>query len=165
MSALSVLVVTNDPDLRSLLRVCLKGNGHQLDMAENGLVAVSKLNQTKYDVILLDYDRAEIGGMTVLQHIHDHHHIPIVLMLEHDSPFAAQPLTTFGVQACLVKPFDPQAVEQILNSSPVPSMHGPARRVQGDPRGNPRGGDRRSVSSNRDGQLRAQEMAPVRKGR
>lgn len=161
MSATLVLVITNDPGLRSLLRVCLSGNGHRLDMAPNVLDAVTRLSQTRYDAILLDYDRAEIGGMTVLQHIQDHHpHIPVVLMLEHGSTVAAQCRRVLGVQACLVKPFNPQAIEQILNSCPTSFTQRPARRAQFELRLD----GQKSVLLDQDGQSRVQEMAAGRKG-
>jgi DNA-binding NtrC family response regulator len=165
MSAALILVVTNDPGLRSMMRVCLRGNGHQLEMAQNGPAAMSKLNQQQYDVILLDYDRAEIGSTAVLQHLHDHRPSSrVVLMLEHDSPFAAEPPETFGVEACLVKPFDPQAIEQILNSPfPDASMSEPARRAQADPRRRSRSTERRNLSSSREDRSPIGEMASIQK--
>jgi DNA-binding NtrC family response regulator len=167
MSEILVLVVTNDPGLRSLLRVCLRGNGHQLDMVPNGPAAMSKLDRQQYDVILLDYDRAGAGGTAVLQHVHDQHpHVRVVLMLETNSPLAAQSAATFGVQACLVKPFDPQAVEQILNSPcPLALTTRPARPAQCDPRRDARPGNWRSVPSDRNGQSRDRAVAVVRKDR
>ena len=67
-----LLLVDDDPAFRSSL---------QVETAENGREALTKLEQTGYDVVLTDYCMPYVSGLAVLQHIQQHHPLlPVVMM-------------------------------------------------------------------------------------
>ena len=129
MTTQRFLVVDDDPALRSLLQQYLESRGHNVETAENGRVALTKLDQTVYDVVLLDYKMPEVNGLRVLRHIRQHCPSLAVVMMtgERGSHVAVQSLVALGAQACLFKPFDPQDLERILESTSADTV--PSRRL------------------------------------
>lgn len=64
-----ILVVDDDPDLRSILQDRLAHCGYRVETAENGHDVLTKLDQSVFDGVLLDYLMPGITGVAVLQHI------------------------------------------------------------------------------------------------
>ena len=50
-----ILVVDDDPDLRSVLQERLTYRGYRVETAENGHDALTKLDQADFDGVLRDY--------------------------------------------------------------------------------------------------------------
>ena len=112
-----ILVVDDDPALRGLLQILLKTFGYTSDTAENGGEAMSKLAQTDYDAVLLDYMMPGITGLMVLQHIQQRHpFIPVVMITGHAGGQVASQALAAGARACLYKPFDCKEFENVLKS-------------------------------------------------
>ncbi len=57
-----ILIVDDEPDVTDLLADILAGDGHQVDKAGNGAIALQKLMKTPYDVILSDLRMPELDG-------------------------------------------------------------------------------------------------------
>ncbi len=66
-----ILLADDDADQRRLLRDLLTPQGFLLDEAEDGVVAVEKLQNTDYDLLLLDVKMPNITGMDVLKSIRE----------------------------------------------------------------------------------------------
>jgi DNA-binding NtrC family response regulator len=67
----SILFVDDDPDLRDIVTAQLTGSGFEVDVAEDGNVAMDKLLQKEYQVILLDITMPNRNGMEVLKFTKD----------------------------------------------------------------------------------------------
>jgi DNA-binding NtrC family response regulator len=67
----SILFVDDDPDLREIVTDQLSASGYEVDSAEDGEVAIDKLQQKKYEVVLLDITMPNKNGMDVLQFAKD----------------------------------------------------------------------------------------------
>ncbi|MFQ3547208.1 MAG: ATP-binding protein, partial [Termitinemataceae bacterium] len=61
---LSILVAEDNPVNRDYVSFFLKKAGHTVDTAENGIVVLEKLEQSDYDVILMDLQMPEVDGIT-----------------------------------------------------------------------------------------------------
>jgi CheY-like chemotaxis protein len=110
-----ILVVDDDPVLRTLFQVLLENYGYTSETAKNGKEAETKLAQANYDAVLLDYMMPGITGLMVLQHIQQlYPSIPVVMITGHaDGQVASQALAA-EARACLYKPFDCQEFEHVL---------------------------------------------------
>lgn len=64
-----VLVVDDESDVRLMLRLALKVEGHEVDEAGTGAEALRALNDTAYDGVVLDVHLPDISGWDVLQRI------------------------------------------------------------------------------------------------
>ena len=110
-----ILVVDDDPDLRGILQDRLTSRGYRVETAENGHDALTKLDQTDFDGVLLDYSMPGITGLTVLQHIRQHHPLlPVVMMTGQTSSQVPAQARAAGARACLLKPFDQGTLEQVV---------------------------------------------------
>jgi DNA-binding response OmpR family regulator len=116
MSEKRFLVVEDDPALRGLLQTYLEHRGYAVETAGNGREALTRLAQTVYDAMLLDYMVPEVNGLAVLRHARQHHpSLPVMMMTsERYSHVAATSFVELGARGCLFKPFAPQDLEQIM---------------------------------------------------
>src|SRR3989449_7330542 len=110
-----ILVVDDDPDLRGILQERLTYRGYRVETAENGHDALTKLDEAVFDGVLLDYLMPGITGVTVLQHIRQHHPLlPVVMMTGETSSQVPAQARAAGARACLLKPFDQGELEQVV---------------------------------------------------
>jgi CheY-like chemotaxis protein len=58
----SILVVDDEPFVAQLVADLLAGDGHRVDTAPNGRVALEKLGRRAYDMILSDIRMPELDG-------------------------------------------------------------------------------------------------------
>jgi DNA-binding response OmpR family regulator len=77
----SILFVDDDPDLREIVTDQLTASGYDVDAAEDGEVAIDRLQQKKYEVVLLDITMPNKNGMDVLRFTKDHSLACKVIML------------------------------------------------------------------------------------
>jgi CheY-like chemotaxis protein len=113
-----ILVVDDDPALRTLFQALLENYGYTSETAGNGGEAETKLARGHYDTVLLDYMMPGPNGMTVLHRIQQHYpSLPVVMITgESRSQVASQALAA-GARACLYKPFDCKDFEEVLRST------------------------------------------------
>ena len=65
----SVLIVDDDPGHLSMLETLIQGWGYSVDRAEDGSVAVLKIKERAFDLVLMDVRMAEMSGIEALREI------------------------------------------------------------------------------------------------
>jgi DNA-binding NtrC family response regulator len=68
----TILFVDDDADLREIVTDQLSASGYEVDVAEDGEMAIDKLQQQKYEVVLLDITMPQKTGIDVLRFAKDH---------------------------------------------------------------------------------------------
>jgi two-component system NtrC family sensor kinase len=58
----SILVVDDEPEIAETLRDMLANDGHQVETAANGVIALSKLRERDYELVLSDLKMPELDG-------------------------------------------------------------------------------------------------------
>lgn len=112
-----ILVVDDDDEVRDLLRMALEEEGHTVDEAESGRVALEKLRATPERlVVILDYLMPGMDGLEVLHAIAQDEtlaprHSYILMSAGRFFPAADDALRGLQV-AVLPKPFDLDKVFQ-----------------------------------------------------
>lgn len=81
MAETRVLVVDDESKIRAHFSEFLQREGFEVDVAENGEVAINGIDQDFYDVVLIDLNMPKVDGMAVLKHLVDHHHDSIGIIL------------------------------------------------------------------------------------
>jgi DNA-binding NtrC family response regulator len=66
MKACSILVVDDEPGLRDIITMVLRGEGHRVTVAENGLEASKALTNDVFDVVVTDVIMPERDGMQII---------------------------------------------------------------------------------------------------
>ncbi len=76
-----ILFVDDDPELRSIVRDQLALKGFSIDEAEDGLIAMQKVKEEAYDLLLLDITMPGKSGLDVLKFVKEHSPKCRVIML------------------------------------------------------------------------------------
>ncbi len=101
-----VLVVEDDESMRAVLCRMLRGEGFEVAEAENGRVALARLEEMRPDWILLDLIMPEMDGfefLTELRKRPGHHRIPVVVVTAADLSEADRRRLSGGVERVLLK--------------------------------------------------------------
>ena len=103
-----ILVVDDDPAIRTLLLTILRRGGLPVDTAKHGAEAIDKLARCRYVLILLDLMMPVVSGWDVLDHIaamEKSARPAVILMTAGREPRAFDPDIVTG---SIRKPFDVQ---------------------------------------------------------
>ena len=101
-----VLIVEDEPDLRSSLRRALRDDGYAVDDAPDGEEGLYKAENYDYDAVLLDIMLPRIEGWELLRRLRKKKKTPVLMLTARDAvPDRVRGLDT-GADDYLVKPFD-----------------------------------------------------------
>jgi DNA-binding response OmpR family regulator len=102
-----LLVVEDEPDLRSALVKGLAREGYAVDAARDGLEAVNRCQVFVYDCLVLDLNLPGLDGIEVCRRARERPDPPLVLMLTaRDAVESRVEGLDAGADDYLVKPFD-----------------------------------------------------------
>lgn len=107
-----ILAVDDVVDNLFLLQTILEAEGYAVDVAMSGQLALSKIQTSPPDLILLDVMMPEMNGYEVARRIREQDKlpaIPILLISAHDKPSAVQ-LVEIGANDFIPKPLDFEAL-------------------------------------------------------
>lgn len=118
-----ILVVDDIPDNYFLLQMVLEAEGYQVDVADDGRVALTKISTAPPDLVLLDVMMPEMSGFEVTQKIRENSqipYIPILLVTGYSEPSASEGLI-HGADGFIRKPIDFDVllarIQEILQSN------------------------------------------------
>jgi len=84
-----ILIVDDDPDTRSMVRTILENSSFKVAEAENGKIALSRIEEVVPDLILLDINMPEMNGYDVVIHLKqkpDTQNIPVIMLTAKSEP-------------------------------------------------------------------------------
>ena len=112
-----ILVVEDSSTIRKVISITLSQKGYEIIEAGDGLEALSRLNESKPDLILLDILLPKMDGYQLLSIIKENSifkNIPVIMLTSKDGIINKVKGKVAGSSAYLTKPFDPaQLVETI----------------------------------------------------
>jgi len=114
-----ILVADDEKDVVELLSFLLKKDGHTVIAAENGKVALEKVEQEKPDLVLLDVMMPETDGYTVQTQLLENpatKSIPIIILTAKGQLKDVFALAG-NVSAVMEKPFDPKTLRAKIQES------------------------------------------------
>jgi DNA-binding response OmpR family regulator len=76
-----ILVVDDDPQIRSLLEDVLELKNYNVITADDGSTAIDLLKKTKIDLVITDLQMSGVDGMKLLEHIHQEYPEVLVIMI------------------------------------------------------------------------------------
>ncbi len=109
-----ILVVDDDPDFRTGLRVALEMKGYQVEEAENGEAALVKLAEKPPLLVLLDLQMPVMNGREMLQRMRanaDLKEVPVVIISGFGFEWEAE---LMGAQGYIGKPFEPEELQKTI---------------------------------------------------
>ncbi|KAJ7482228.1 hypothetical protein B0H11DRAFT_2280069 [Mycena galericulata] len=110
-----VLVVEDDAISRKLSSKFLQVFGCTNDVAVDGVDAVNKMTEAKYDLVLMDIDMPKLDGVSATSMIRTFdQHTPIISMTSHTTPTELMTYSSSGMNDILLKPFKKGVLLDIL---------------------------------------------------
>lgn len=117
-SSSHILLVEDNAINRQVAKGFLNDTGVSIDTAENGLIALAKLQQNQYDLILMDIQMPEMDGLTATKEIRkkpNMQDLPIIAMTAHAMETDIQRSTEAGMNEHITKPIDPDILYRTLS--------------------------------------------------
>jgi CheY-like chemotaxis protein len=103
------ILVAEDVALNQLLiRIIIADFGFDLDIAANGKIAIEKLKEKDYDIILMDLQMPEMNGFEATSFIRNtlHSTIPIIALTADVTPIDIERCKEVGMNDYVSKPID-----------------------------------------------------------
>jgi two-component system nitrogen regulation response regulator GlnG len=110
-----VIVVDDDPALRTLFIAMLQRKGFTVDVAADGRAAFDQICRTPYSVILLDLMMPEVNGFELLERLARECPALLsrVIVMTGASRRVVQSLDTTSIWGLIRKPFD---IDELVNA-------------------------------------------------
>lgn len=107
-----ILLVEDNKLNQKLAIKVLSTKGFSVDLAENGLVALEKLQHKSYDLILMDLQMPEMDGYQTAHTLRNELRLstPIMAMTAHSLVGEKEKCLKFGMNDYITKPFDPNVL-------------------------------------------------------
>jgi DNA-binding response OmpR family regulator len=112
-----ILLADDEEDIKTVLRMFLESKGYQVCTAYDGLDAIDQANSEKPDAILLDVMMPLMDGFEVCKKLKaspETASIPVVMLSAASHAESVKKGLDAGAIDYLVKPFEPEALDQLL---------------------------------------------------
>ncbi|WP_281885096.1 response regulator transcription factor [Paenibacillus sp. YYML68] len=125
MESYQILLADDEAALRFLLTETLAEEGYHIVEAADGKEAIKLLDQTKYDLVILDYMMPEKTGIEVCEWLRAsselNRDVPVVLLTAKAQEKDKERAIQAGVTRYIVKPFSPMllldVVQELIEAS------------------------------------------------
>jgi two-component system KDP operon response regulator KdpE len=108
VSAASILVVDDEPQLRRVIRTLLTAKGYEVSEARSAAEALERIRAAKYDLALLDINMPEITGIEVCRQVREHSEMPIIILTVRSAESDKVEALDAGADDYVTKPFGAQ---------------------------------------------------------
>jgi PAS domain S-box-containing protein len=116
---LRILLAEDNPVNQEVAVHLIERRGHSVIVAENGREAVEAIERHKFDLVLMDVQMPEMGGLEATRVIREKekgsgHHLPIIAMTAHAMQGDREQCIESGMDGYLAKPIDPKTFLQTV---------------------------------------------------
>ena len=129
LSASRILLVDDGPINRQIALGFLRDTGAIVETANNGLLALDKLAQTDYDLVLMDIQMPEMDGLTAVRRIRTRlgkSELPVIAMTAQAMAEDVDTSLQAGMNEHLTKPIVPETLYRVL-AKYLPEQQRPIR--------------------------------------
>ncbi len=116
---MKILIVDDEEMIREVIKEYSEDVGYQTDEAEDGKIALEKINKNTYDLLILDIMMPEMDGFTVLKNIPKEKMIPTIVLSARGEEYDKLNGFDLGIDDYLTKPFSPKEliarIKAVLN--------------------------------------------------
>jgi len=112
-----VLLAEDEPTNRDISRLLLEDVGITVDLAEDGLEAVTMAKRTRYALILMDMQMPNLNGgdaTRIIRTLPGYSHTPILAMTANAFEHDREVCLDAGMNDHIAKPFDPETLFETL---------------------------------------------------
>jgi len=113
-----ILVVDDEPGMREFLEIMLSKEGYDVSTASNGEQAINRMNESEYDLAVVDIQMPGKNGIEVLKSVKDKGSDTIVIMItafaSHETAIDAMKL---GAYDYITKPFKIDEIKLVISKA------------------------------------------------
>ena len=129
------ILLVEDNDINQLVACdMLQDAGFVVDLADNGQIALDRIAQAQYDLVLMDMQMPVMDGITAtaaIRAMQQHRNLPIVAVTANVMPQDRQKCMAAGMNDFLAKPIEPQELWDMLGKWLKPCAAMPTHRSPG----------------------------------
>jgi DNA-binding NtrC family response regulator len=114
---LKVLVVDDEETIRKSIKKRLNKEGYDVITAESGDEAISILNDTKFNLLILDYRMKGMDGLQLLKIIRRKEGDLPVIMMTGTSSMRPEDFIREGASDCLIKPISKETLIEAVKKA------------------------------------------------
>jgi len=118
------LIVDDSKLMRDMVAACLRPMGAvSFDFAGTGLEAIERLSLAGFDLVVLDLNMPDVGGIEVIEFVRSQDHLrtlPILVVTTRGDEATRARVLGAGANAFLAKPFaPPQILDEVRRLIPA----------------------------------------------
>ncbi len=116
VTGIRVLMADDNHLNQLLIRKVLEKRNYYVDVVDNGQLAVNRLKENNYDIILMDLDMPELNGyeasMAIRNFDNEKRQLPIIAITAHATADVMEKCYACGMNDFIAKPFDAEVLNQ-----------------------------------------------------
>jgi DNA-binding NtrC family response regulator len=118
MEKTGILVVDDDPIIREGLKRILEEQGYAVETYASGFLAVERMDETAFDLVITDLKMPGMNGIEVLKHLKAlQPEVPIIMITGYSTVDTAVEAMKNGAVDYIAKPFSPEDITEKVRSA------------------------------------------------
>lgn len=105
---MTILIVDDEANIRSLIRKYAMFEGYTVEEAANGMAAVDMCRKREYDLVIMDVMMPELDGFSACREIRRFSKVPMLMLSARGEEYDRIHGFELGVDDYVVKPFSPR---------------------------------------------------------
>jgi DNA-binding NtrC family response regulator len=123
MQTQSILIVEDDPDVRTMLTRTLGCSGYAVDSAADGAEALDKFRDNRFNLVITDVRLPQMNGLQVLGEIKQAEpRVPVIVITGYGSVQNAVEAMQGGASDYLLKPFSNETLQAAIDRAGLVSQ-------------------------------------------
>ena len=115
---MKILIVDDEKYLRELLSEVLQSHSHECETAGDGEEALTKLDQSRFDVVITDAMMPNMDGFTLLKNIKKTYpETAVVVITGYSLAYSARDAMAIGAEEYLAKPFHTDEILAVVEKA------------------------------------------------
>jgi len=111
-----ILLVEDDKSIIDNLSAFLRKEGFEVDVATGQKAALEKINNSSFDLLLLDISLKDGNGYAVCSAVKSSYNIPVIFLTASDDEYSVVAAFDLGADDYVIKPFRPrELISRIKN--------------------------------------------------
>jgi DNA-binding NtrC family response regulator len=113
--SLQILVLDDEPIVGKRLRTALEKNGYAVEVFEDSRLALQRLDEKEFDIIVTDVRMEEVDGIQVLEHVLERsQRTRVIVITGYATVEVAREALAKGAFDFIAKPFKPDDLRQVI---------------------------------------------------
>ena len=113
-----ILIVDDEPSIRKVLSAHLRRFGHEVDTADDGGSAITRLQAEPFALVVTDLKMPQVDGMALLRWVLQHQPtLPVILITAHGTVENAVEALKEGAFDYITKPFDADELHGVITKA------------------------------------------------